>query len=232
MNRLKRAIQSRGLLFTLAEVRRRFVGRIRGLIMQYRFSGRPAGLTIEPRVIVRRDRDSSVTLGSHCRVSRGAGFSSVKFDNDSRPSQIRIGNRCQIKERSNISARSGVVNIGERSALGHDTELLCWQANVFIGRNVRIAAEVYIVTSNHAYELADVAIIEQGYLHQDVTIEDDVWIGRRAIILPGVTIGKGAIIGAAAVVTKDIPAYAVAAGVPAKVVKQRLPQDSLPIQPD
>ncbi|MCA9011646.1 MAG: acyltransferase [Planctomycetaceae bacterium] len=156
----------------------------------------------------------------------------MKFDNDSRPSEIRIGDRCQIKEQSNISARSGIVHIGERSALGHHTELLCWQANVNIGRNVRIAAEVYIVTSNHAYELADVAIIEQGYLHQDVTIEDDVWIGRRAIILPGVTIGKGAIIGAAAVVTKDIPAYAVAAGVPAKVVKQRLPQDSPPIQPD
>lgn len=63
---------------------------------------------------------------------------------------------------------------------------------------------------------------QQGFLpNQKVTIGDDAWIGTRVIILPGVSVGKGAIIGAGAVVTKDVPEYAVVAGVPAKVIKYR-----------
>ena len=79
-----------------------------------------------------------------------------------------------------------------------------------------------IITVNHNTERIDIPMREQGSLPpQKVTICDDVWIGARVIILPGVTIGKGSIIAAGAVVTKNVPEYAVVGGVPAKVIKYR-----------
>lgn len=62
---------------------------------------------------------------------------------------------------------------------------------------------------------------QKGYITGKVVLEDDVWIGYRAIILPGVTIHKGAVVGAGAVVTKDVEPFAVVGGVPAKVIKYR-----------
>lgn len=83
--------------------------------------------------------------------------------------------------------------------------------------------EVVIYTSGHRHDRTDILMGQQGDDGvRPVVIGDDVWIGRRAIIMPGVKIGNGCIIGAAAVVTHDIPDYSIAAGVPARVVKNRL----------
>jgi maltose O-acetyltransferase len=82
--------------------------------------------------------------------------------------------------------------------------------------------EVVILTMNHRFDRLDVPIRCQGNsLAKPVVIEDDVWIGRRVVILPGVTIHRGAVIGAGAVVTKDVPEYAVAGGNPTHVLKYR-----------
>jgi maltose O-acetyltransferase len=81
---------------------------------------------------------------------------------------------------------------------------------------------VIILTINHKYDRLDISMLEQGHQPPEpVIIADDVWIGTRAIILPGISIGRGAIIGAAAVVTKNVPEYAIVCGNPAKVVKYR-----------
>lgn len=82
--------------------------------------------------------------------------------------------------------------------------------------------EVLIYTQNHCYEDETKPIIQQGYTKtKPVVIGDDVWIGARAIILPGVNIGSHSVVGAGAVVTKDVPDYSVVGGVPAKVIKRR-----------
>jgi maltose O-acetyltransferase len=82
--------------------------------------------------------------------------------------------------------------------------------------------DVVIMTNGHAYENPNIPINQQGAtLRKPVVIGNDVWIGTRVVIMPGVTIGNGAVIGAGAIVTKSIPPFAVAAGVPAKVVKWR-----------
>jgi maltose O-acetyltransferase len=82
--------------------------------------------------------------------------------------------------------------------------------------------EVVIYTQNHSSKRTDITMQEQGFDNaKPVIIGNDVWIGRRVIILPGVIIGKGSVIGAGAVVSKNIPAYSVAVGNPAKVVKNR-----------
>ncbi len=98
---------------------------------------------------------------------------------------------------------------------------------VRIGNNVLIASKVFITDHNHGYygdEISKqssplVSPISRELVSSPVIIDDDVWLGEFVTVLPGVTIGKGAIIGAMSVVTKDIPPYSIAIGVPAKVFK-------------
>jgi maltose O-acetyltransferase len=91
-----------------------------------------------------------------------------------------------------------------------------------IGNNVLIAPEVVILSSSHAYAIINEPIIEQGQLpDRPVLIGDNVWIGRRCIILPGIEIGENTIVGAGSIVTKSIPSNVIAAGNPCKVFKCR-----------
>lgn len=112
-----------------------------------------------------------------------------------RPSNIILGDHCVINRNVLLDGRGGILRLGN---------------------NVDIAQEAVIWTLGH--DIHD-------DLHRDkgapVTIEDYVWIGHRAIIMPGVTIGRGAVVAAGAVVTKSVPAMSIVAGVPAKVIGQR-----------
>lgn len=111
------------------------------------------------------------------------------------------------------------IEIGDNSGIGVNCQVC---GPVKIGDNVMMGPEVIILTINHKYDRLDISMLEQGHQPSEpVTIADDVWIGTRAIILPGVSIGKGAIIGAAAVVTKNVPEYAIVCGNPASVIKYR-----------
>ena len=112
-------------------------------------------------------------------------------------------------------------SLGAFSSIGVDCELNGF-GGITIGDYVMMGPETVIYTENHSTKRTDIPMQQQGYeAPKPVVIEDDVWIGRRVIILPGVTIGKGSVIGAGAVVSKDIPPYSVAVGVPARVVKSR-----------
>ena len=111
------------------------------------------------------------------------------------------------------------LSIGDNSGIGIRCEM---NGPVFIGKNVMMGPEVIVYTHNHEFSRTDIPMNQQGKGKTDpVYIDDDVWIGRRAMILPGVHIGRGSIIGAGAVVSKSIPEFSVAVGVPAKVVKTR-----------
>ncbi len=90
-----------------------------------------------------------------------------------------------------------------------------------IGDNTRIAAHTVISPMNHIYSDPNIPIWKQGETAIGIKIGNDVWIGNGAKILDGVTIGDGCVIGAGSVVTKSIPPFSVAVGVPAKVIKQR-----------
>lgn len=125
----------------------------------------------------------------------------------------------------NININKGAIfptklSIGENSGLGYMTYIPAGEVN--IGRNVMMGPWCIIYTTNHAFNRTDIPMIQQGLsAPQSVTIGDDVWIGARVIILPGVKIGNGVIIGAGAVVTKDVPNYAIVGGNPATVLKMR-----------
>jgi len=126
------------------------------------------------------------------------------------------GNNVNIQPKAVIARR---VKIGDFSGVGKASLI---QGNVTIGEHVMMGPEVYIYTQNHCFDNIDIPMDSQSFCEEkSVEIEDDVWIGSRVTILPGVTVGKGSVIGASAVVTKDVPPYSVVAGNPAKVVKTR-----------
>ena len=111
------------------------------------------------------------------------------------------------------------LSIGDNSGIGVNCEVY---GSVTIGHNVMMGPEVVIYTRSHSHDRTDITMIEQGFEDEKpVTIGNDVWIGRRVMLMPGVNIGNGVIIGAGAVVTKDVPDYCIVGGVPAKVIKER-----------
>jgi len=136
-------------------------------------------------------------------------------------SGLTIGNDVFIGRNTVINARNGTIRIEDDANIGASCRIAS-TGKVVIGRHVLVAAYCYIGGGNHRIDRTDMPIIQQGIVSKGgVTIEDDVWIGSHATVLDGVTISKGSVIGAGAVVIKDIPAYSVAYGVPAKVVRKR-----------
>lgn len=111
------------------------------------------------------------------------------------------------------------LSIGDNSGIGIDCEVY---GPVTLGSDVMMGPEVVIYTNAHCHDRIDISMREQGFSEvRPVYIGNDVWIGRRSMIMPGVKIGNGVVIGAGAVVTKDVPDYAIVGGVPAKIVKMR-----------
>ena len=113
------------------------------------------------------------------------------------------------------------LKIGKFSGIGINAQL---QTPLEIGDYVLMGPDVVVFTMNHETSSLDRPIGTQGMTaRRKVTIGNDVWIGQRSMIMPGVTIGDGSIIAAGSVVTKDVPPYSVVGGVPARVLKMRQP---------
>jgi len=111
------------------------------------------------------------------------------------------------------------IRIGDYSGLGINCRLY---GPVSLGKHVMMGPDVIIITSNHKSDRLDIPMTEQGGTGPDpVVIGDDVWIGTRVIILPGVTVGHGAVLAAGSVVTKDVQPYAIVGGNPAKLIRYR-----------
>jgi acetyltransferase-like isoleucine patch superfamily enzyme len=107
------------------------------------------------------------------------------------------------------------LSIGANTTIGHGA-VLDARAGLTIGSCVNFSSEVMVWTSQHDYRCQDFSVIRKS-----VVIEDYAWLGPRTIVLPGVTIGEGAVVGAGAVVTKNVSPYTVVGGVPAKVIASR-----------
>ena len=111
------------------------------------------------------------------------------------------------------------LSIGNNSGIGIKCELY---GKITIGNDVLMGPEVIIYTQNHCTRDKNKSIISQGYDDmKPVSIGNDVWIGRRVMIMPGCKIGNGCVIAAGAVVTKNMPDYTIVGGVPARVLKKR-----------
>ena len=135
--------------------------------------------------------------------------------------KITIGNRTGVNPYAKLcTEKGGYIEIGDDCAIHSFCVLYGSPGGLRIGNRVRMATHTIVVTGNHKFD-APGEIYAQGGTSNGVVIDDDVWIGAGAIILDGVHIGAHSVIGAGAVVTRDVPAYSVSVGVPAKVIKMR-----------
>jgi maltose O-acetyltransferase len=135
-----------------------------------------------------------------------------------RPLFHNCGGNVNIERGAYIGA-GRTISIGSNSNIGINAAI---HRGTRIGSNVMMGPEVIIFTTNHRTSSTEIPMIDQGYEPTaPVTIGDDVWIGARAIILPGVTVASGSIVGAGAVVSRDVPERAIVVGNPARIVRYR-----------
>lgn len=167
------------------------------------------------RIFFLKMRSYNVSLTSHIKGN-------VSFF-QSHKNAISIGGSAEVGYGVRIKAGfGGKIKIGQNVSID-DYSFISAQEFIEIGDNTMIASHVYIVDFNHKYPLSKYrkfAGKKEGYQRKGIKIDSGVWIGTHAIILPGVHIGKDAVIGAGAVVTKNIPARGIAVGNPAKVIKK------------
>jgi acetyltransferase-like isoleucine patch superfamily enzyme len=133
---------------------------------------------------------------------------------------IRIGNGVFIGRNTILSCKNGDIEIEDGANIGFNCEVFS-ASRVTIGRSVLMAAYTYVIGGDHDFSDPSRAVLAQTRTSAGVTIGDGAWLGAGAKILDGVQIGDHAVVGAGSVVREDVPAYAIAAGIPARVVSTR-----------
>jgi acetyltransferase-like isoleucine patch superfamily enzyme len=124
------------------------------------------------------------------------------------------------------SADDIALQIGDRAAFAGGC-VVSVARSLTIGADVAMARNCYVADHTHAYTDSDTSISDQGLTDiNPVVIEDGVWLGENVVVLPGVTIGRGSVVGANSVVTQDLPPHTVALGIPARIVRRFGPEDA------
>jgi carbonic anhydrase/acetyltransferase-like protein (isoleucine patch superfamily) len=161
-----------------------------------------------------------LSVGHDVTIFDGAYIRSV------RPDTVRIGGNTDIHmgfwlDCGGAHDAPGSLSIGRGCLLQPYITINAGGARIAIGDHVLLGQMVSIHAGNHAFEDPNRLIVEQGTTHQGITIEEDCWIGAKATILDGVTIGRGSVVGAGAVVTGSLPALSISVGNPARIIRMR-----------
>jgi Acetyltransferase (isoleucine patch superfamily) len=155
--------------------------------------------------------DPTARLSPSARIHPRHGSLRIGANSSVAPGAIVQGN-VDIGDNSSVQTGTILVGYGDR-----DTRA----GRIVIGNNVRIAPFVQMIAGNHNFSDLTRPISEQGLSLAPIVIEDDVWVSGRVVITAGVTVGRGSILAAGAVVTKDVPPYSIMGGVPAKLIRRR-----------
>ncbi|UBF25155.1 acyltransferase [Kovacikia minuta CCNUW1] len=191
-----------------------FIGRkLRRFVYRTVFADLGADVNIEPGLEL--IGAYGISIGNQSSIS-----SNVALNCWVPNSKIVIHDRVRIDRGVFLNPLGGRIEIDDMTYIG---PYVCvgGPGRIKIGRNCLIASHTSMYANSHNFSNLDIPISKQGLTCKGIQIEDDCWLGTGVRILDGVTIGKGSVIGAGAVVTKDIPPYSVAVGVPAKVIKNR-----------
>jgi acetyltransferase-like isoleucine patch superfamily enzyme len=152
-----------------------------------------------------------------------------------REAEVRFGRFVWIGDGTKIRCHEGVVEIGEKTVMGQECTISAYQ-RVRIGAQCVIADRAMFIDFDHGVVEVERPIRLQGIYKRDVVVGSNVWIGYGACILRGVSVGDNSIVGTNSVVTKDVPANAVVAGIPARVIRMRDAPSDLrwpdPVEPD
>jgi acetyltransferase-like isoleucine patch superfamily enzyme len=133
---------------------------------------------------------------------------------------IEIGENSFVAHRSTLAAQGGSILIKKHVHISRGT-YINGIGNVVIGNDCMIGPNVVIISGTHNYSDIKTPIRKQGSVKEKIIIEDNVWLAANVNVMPGIRIGEGSVVGAGAVVTKDIPQYSIAVGVPARIIKNR-----------
>jgi acetyltransferase-like isoleucine patch superfamily enzyme len=151
-----------------------------------------------------------------------------------RGGRIDFGRFVWIGDGTKVRCHEGVVEIGAKTVMGQECTISAYQ-RVRIGEQCVIADRAMFIDFDHGVVETDRPIRKQGIYKRDVEVGNNVWIGYGACILRGVRVGDNSIVGTNSVVTRDVPANAVVAGIPAKVIRMREPPSGLswrsPVEP-
>ncbi len=174
------------------------------------------GVTLHPRVYMNPAHESQIYVGKKVYLDRD-----VRLESNTGKGRIIIGCGVHLDRGVDIKVhKDGETKIGDRTYIGPYT-CLSGYGKIHIGQDCLIASHTGIYAHNYNFTDPTQKIKDQGFTYQGIIIEDDCWLGSGVKVMDGVTIGQGSIIGAGAVVTKNIPPYSIAVGVPAKVISQR-----------
>lgn len=155
-------------------------------------------------------------------ITRGMVF----FDRDVRVDARRgygrliLGKWVHLGANTALRCHEGTLSLGDKSNLARGVSINCY-LDVEIGDSALIADDVYVSDFDHRFDDLTIPIKDQGIVKSRVRIGRDVWLGTKVTVCRGVVIGDGTVVGANAVVTKDLPPFSVAAGVPARVLMNR-----------
>ena len=155
----------------------------------------------------------------------GMVFTGRRVEFHARPGHGRIvlGPWCWIGNDNKLRAHEGQLTLGAKVVMGRDNVINTY-LDIEVGYATILADWIYVVDFDHRYDRLDLPIKDQGIVASPVRIGPDVWVGEKASILRGVDIGQGSVVASHCVVNKDIPPFSIAVGVPARVVKSRLPK--------
>lgn len=165
--------------------------------------------------IVLKNPDSNFSVNCVLKIQKGRKFLIG--------SNSTIGDFTKVCVDDEDVTRQSVLKIGRFSYIGDHNNIRASGGDITIGDYCLISQQITIIASNHSFAKSSYIYSQAWDTNRTgVVIEDDVWIGANSVILPGVTIYKGAVVASGSVVTKDVPSYAIVAGVPAKVMKYRV----------
>ena len=192
---------------------------VRGFVFRTAFK-RSAGLTMIGRgVLIRHPR--YLQVGKNFVVEDYAEIMALSRQGIVCGDNVTIGAYATIKPSNYYGYDIGEgLRIGDNSNVGRYSYVGC-SGLITIGRNVMISPRVSFHAENHNFDDPHIPMRDQGVSRAPIVVEDDCWIASNAIVLAGVTIGRGSVVAAGSVVTRDVAPYSVVAGIPAQVMKSR-----------
>lgn len=189
------------------------------------------GLVLRPRLRACSGRfflgrNANILFPSHLSVGRNTAIGDYVYMNCFGAQGISLGTNVRIREFGWIQVTSHLTNPGDGLSVGDDTYIgphciLGAGGGIVVGRNVTCGAYVQLLAEDHGFADPHAPINEQGVTRRGITIGDGSWLGNSVIVLDGVRVGEGAVVGAGSVVTRDVPPGAIAAGIPARIIRQR-----------